>query len=369
MTENTHYFAVILAGGAGSRLWPKSRAKTPKHLLRITGNKTMLQNTYNRIVPLIPAERIFVITNQAHLAQAKEQLPDLPESNFIAEPQAKNTAMAMGVAAAFVKKRDEKGVIVNLAADHTYKDEEKFRQVVHAALQVAEDGENLVAIGIKPTFAHTGLGYIRIGEELKEVGQGSGKVFVFKSRGFKEKPDLATAQSFIATKQYQWNANNYVWSAQACLDAFAKHAPELSKNLEKIYQAIGTPDQKKVMDEEYQECINEPVDTAISEKVDNLVVIPGDFGWSDIGDWRIVYDSSSKDNLGNAILNEGADSVMIDARDNLIESNGKMIAVVGLSDIIVIESDNAILICKKDRTQDVKKVVEKLKEEKKGQYL
>lgn len=369
MTENTHYFAVILAGGAGSRLWPKSRAKTPKHLLRITGEQTMLQNTYNRILPLIPEDRIFVITNKDHLDQAQEQLPSLPAENFIAEPQAKNTAMAMGVAAAFVKKRDAQGVIINLAADHTYKNEEKFRQVVDAALQVAEDGEYLVAIGIKPSFAHTGLGYIRIGEELKQVGEGSNKVYVFKSRGFKEKPDLATAQSFIATKQYQWNANNYVWSAQACLDAFAKHAPELSKNLAKIYTAIDTPDLKKVMEEQYQECLNEPVDTAISEKVANLVVIPGDFGWSDIGDWRIVYDSSPKDDLGNAFLNDSADSVMIDARDNLIESNGKMIAVVGLSDIVVIESDNAILICKKDRSQDVKKVVEALKAEKKGQYL
>ncbi len=369
MTNNEHYFAVILAGGAGSRLWPKSRKKSPKHLLHITGDKTMLQNTYHRILPLIPKERIFVITNQDHLAQAKEQLPDMPVENFIAEPEAKNTAMAMGVAAAFVKKRDEQGVIINLAADHTYQDEEKFRQVVNAALQVAEDGENLVAIGIKPTFAHTGLGYIRIGEELKQVGTGSGKVYVFKSRGFKEKPDLATAQSFIATKQYQWNANNYVWSAKACLEAFEKHAPELSKNLQTIFNSIGTSDIKQVMEKEYEKCLNEPVDTAISEKVDNLVVIPGDFGWSDIGDWRIVYDSSSKDVKGNAFLNGTADSVMIDARDNLIESNGKMIAVVGLSDIVVIESDNAILICKKDRTQDVKKVVEKLKEEKKGQYL
>jgi mannose-1-phosphate guanylyltransferase len=369
MTENQHFFAVILAGGAGSRLWPKSRKKSPKHLLKMIGEHTMLQNTYNRITPLIAPERILVITNQDHLAEAREQLPQLPEENFIAEPEAKNTALAMGVAAAFVKKRDEEGVMLNLAADHTYKDEEKFRQVAELALEVASDHQYLVAIGIQPTFAHTGLGYIHAGELIKTVGEGETKVEVFKSLGFKEKPDQDTAQKFIDSEEYYWNANNYVWSAKACLEAFAKYAPDLAECIDKVYQAADTPDQKATLNEVYHEARNEQIDTAISEKVDNLVVIPGDFGWSDIGDWKIVYESSKQDENGTAIINHTPDVIEIKAKDNLVDSNGKLVAIVGLSNIVVIETENAILVCNKDNSQDVKKVVEKLKEEKKGQYL
>lgn len=329
----------------------------------------MLQNTFNRITPLIDKERILVITNQDHLAEAREQLPELPEENFIAEPEAKNTALAMGVAAAFVKKRDENGVILNLAADHTYKDEEKFRQVAELALEVASDHQYLVAIGIQPTFAHTGLGYIHAGELLKTVGAGETKIEVFKSLGFKEKPDQETAQKFIDSEEYYWNANNYVWSAKACLEAFAKYAPDLYTCIEKVYQSVDTDDQKATLAEMYAEARNEQIDTAISEKVDNLVVIPGDFGWSDIGDWKIVYESSTQNDNGTAIINHTPDVIEIKSKDNLVDSNGKLVAIVGLSNIVVIETENAILVCNKDNSQDVKKVVEKLKEEKKGQYL
>ena len=370
MNGNTeHFYTVILAGGGGTRLWPKSRKKTPKHLLKLTGDKTMLQLTYERILPIIPNERIMVITNKDHLKEAQIQLPNVPKENFIAEPEAKNTALAMGVAAAYVKKRDEEGVIINLAADHTYKNEEKFRRIAGYAMEVAAENEYLIAIGIEPTFAHTGLGYIRIGNEIKTVGSGREKSYVFKSRGFKEKPDLPTAQSFYASGQYLWNANNYVWSAKLCLEAFETHAPELYENINKIYEAIGTSNEENVLEKEYEKAENTQIDIAISEKVNNLAVIPGDFGWSDIGDWNILYEVSPKDREKNVVIGEKLQFLSVNASNNLIEVNDKLVAIVGLSDLVVVETDDAILICHKNKTQDVKKVVEKLKEEKRGEYL
>jgi mannose-1-phosphate guanylyltransferase len=368
-SANNHFYSVILAGGGGTRLWPKSRKKTPKHLLKLTGDKTMLQLTYERILPMIPDERIMVITNKDHLKEAQIQLPNVPKENFIAEPEAKNTALAMGVASAYVKKRDEEGVIINLAADHTYKNEDKFRRIAGYALEVAAENEYLIAIGIEPTFAHTGLGYIRIGNEIKTVGAGREKSYVFKSRGFKEKPDLPTAQSFYASGQYLWNANNYVWSAKLCLEAFETHAPELYENINKIYEAIGTSNEENVLEKEYDKAENTQIDIAISEKVNNLAVIPGDFGWSDIGDWNILYEVSPKDHNKNVVIGEKLQFLSVNASNNLIEVNDKLVAIVGLSDLVVVETEDAILICHKNKTQDVKKVVEKLKEEKRGEYL
>lgn len=366
---NHHFYTVILAGGGGTRLWPKSRKKSPKHLLKLTGERTMLQLTYDRILPIIPNERILIITNKNHLEEAQNQLPDVPKENFIAEPEAKNTALAMGVAAAYVKKRDEDGVIINLAADHTYKNEDKFRKIALYAMEVAAENEYLIAIGIEPTFAHTGLGYIKIGNELKTVGTGRDKAYVFKSKGFKEKPDLATAKSFYASGQYLWNANNYVWSAKLCLEAFETHAPELYKNINAIYESIGTENETRVLEKEYDKAENTQIDIAISEKVNNLAVIPGDFGWSDIGDWNILYEVSQKDRDKNVVIGDNLQFIGVNTNNILVEGDKKLIAVVGLENIVVVDTEDAILICHKDKTQDVKKVVEKLKAEKLGEYL
>lgn len=361
-------YAVILAGGGGTRLWPKSRQKLPKHLVKLIGKQTIIRQTFDRIVPLIPLERILVITRKEQAQLVKKELPEIPKENIIEEPISKNTALAMGVAASFVHARNPNAAIINLAADQTIEDEEKFRKVIASALDVASARDEIISIGIQPTFPHTGLGYIRVGEPVDSRGKGKDEVFVFKSKGFKEKPDLATAQSFLATKEYLWNANLYCWSTKTVLSAFESYAPEIYTRLKKILETLKTKkDPEEILEQVYQEADNVQIDTAISEKVPNLVVIPGDFGWSDVGDWKVVYDTLTKNDLGNVVLSDN--SIQVGTKNCLIEGNGRLIATVGLENIIIIDSDDAILICNKNATQDVKKIVEKLKELKKQEYL
>ncbi len=362
-------YAVILAGGGGTRLWPKSRREHPKHLLKLFGKDSLLKITYNRVAPIIPNERILVITVEDHAELVKKELPDIPPENIISEPQPKNTAMAMGTAAAFVRKKNPDGVIINLAADHIYQNIERFQEVALAALDVARSYDYIVSIGIRPTYAHTGLGYIRIGDQLGHIKVLGKDLYAFKGAGFKEKPDLPTAQSFIATGKYLWNANLYTWSVKTVFEAFEKYAPDLYQILDKLSDNIGTPKEKESLEEAYSQVANVQIDYAVSEKAKNLVVIPGDFGWSDIGDWKVVFDSLTKDELGNVIVDSDNNHLSIDTRDSLVETNGRLVVTIGVKDLIVVDTEDAILICPKDRTQDVKKAVEKLKELKKDKYL
>lgn len=369
MGNSDHFYAVILAGGGGTRLWPKSRRITPKHFLKLYGDRTMLQQTFDRITPLIPEERIFLITLGEYVKAVRGQLTGLPKENIIVEPQGKNTALAMGVAAAVIRKRDPEAVVVNLAADQLVENEGLFRKTIKGALDVAASADYIVSIGIKPTFPHTGLGYINIGSPLKEYSGSNPDLFVFKCEGFKEKPDLVTAQSFLASGKYLWNANLYCWSVGTIERAMAEHSPLLNKQIEKIFASLGTKEEDTVKKEVYKGAENVQIDIAVSEKAKNLVVIPGDFGWNDIGDWKVIYDTRKKDEHGNVIDGEDHRLVNINSENCLVEGNGKLIALVGLKDIVVVDTKDALLICHKDKTQDVKKVLEKLKENKEEEYL
>ncbi len=362
-------YAVILAGGGGTRLWPKSRKAHPKHLLKLFGDQTLLRLTFERIKDLFPADRILVSTLKDYAEIIKKELPEIPEENIIAEPQAKNTAIAMGTAAAYVHKKNPDASIIYLAADHIYKNISRFHQNAVAALKVASSGDYIVSIGIKPTFPHTGFGYIKIGDELEKETKIAQKGFVFKVKEFKEKPNLVTAQSFIASGQYLWNANLYCWSTKTIFEAFNNYCPQIGEGLKKILDSIGTPDEEKTLASVYADAESLQIDYAISERAKNIVVIPGDFGWSDIGDWKVVYDTLEKNEQGNAVVGEPDNLIAIDTKNSLIETNSKLVVTIGLSDIVVIEDEDAILICAKDKTQDVKKAIEKLKELKKDKYL
>jgi len=370
VTEETkNYYAVILAGGSGTRLWPASVKAHPKHLLKLLNEKSLIQTTFDRVEGLLPAENIYVITNKAHSKEVEEQLPQIPAENIIGEPVAKNTAMAMGAAAAVIHSRNPDASIIYLAADHVVRDLARFHMNSLAALRVAASGDYIVAVGIKPEFPHTGLGYIKIGQELEMLSDVAKKGFVFKGLEFKEKPNMVTAQSFVASGQYLWNANLYSWSSKSIMKAFEKHAPEISKAVNLIAEKAKDHDLDKVLEEAYSELENpNSIDYEVSEKVDNLVVIPGDFGWSDVGDWKEVYNLRSKDSKGIA-TSEESEVINVNSENVLVDAGKKLVALVGVEDLIVIDIGNALLIAKNDATQDVKKVVEKLKEQDKKEYL
>lgn len=370
MNENLdNFYAVILAGGGGTRLWPASRKAHPKHLLKLLGEKTLIQTTYERVDGLIPAENIYIITNKAHIKEVAEQLPKVSEKNIIGEPVAKNTAMAMGTAAAVIHSRNPNASIIYLAADHVIKNEERFRMNALAALRIASSGDYIVAVGIKPEFPHTGLGYIKIGKEIEELSSIAKKGFVFKGVEFKEKPNLVTAQSFVASGQYLWNANLYCWSTKTIMKAFEEYSPEVFKAVSEIAKKAGEGSLEKLLEDEYSKLGSpESIDYEVSEKVKNLVVIPGDFGWSDVGDWKVVFDLKPK-NMHGIASHEHTEVINIGSNNLLIDAGKKLVAVVGVEDLVIIDTGEALLIAKNDKTQDVKKVVEKLKEENNDKYL
>jgi mannose-1-phosphate guanylyltransferase len=312
-------------------------------------------------------DKIFVVTLESQAALVADQIPEIPFTNIIQEPQPKSTALAMGFAAAFIHNLDPKASIVYLAADHIIEKQERFQNTIATALKVASENDYIVSVGIKPTFPHTGLGYIKVGEQLSSFGSGKQEVYVFKGDGFKEKPDATTAQAFFASGEYLWNANMYCFSTETIFKAFQKYAPQIGQNVSNILEALGTDSAQSIIEQEYACASNPPIDTAVSEKADNIVVIPGDFGWNDVGDWQVVYDIAKKDAKLNVVTVQ--EHVNIESINCLVEGDKRLIVTVGLENIVIVDTPDALLVCHKDKTQDVKKVVERLKEEKKEKYL
>lgn len=365
-TSNKHLFAVILAGGGGTRLWPRSTNAKPKQFLRLISDKTMLQETLSRITPLVPPERVLVITNSKYRAMVEADLPSIPLKNIFAEPEKKDTAMAMGVGAIMASKLDQDAVVINLAADHVVKNENEFRRTMLAAAEAAQTGDFLVTVGINPTFAHTGLGYIKIGEKINEPNG----LPVYKVTGFTEKPDIDKAKEFLETKKYFWNANNYVWTAKSALESFKKHLPKTYFRLLKLKEALDGKELNKVAGEVYAAVEPISIDYGVSEKAGNLLLVPGDFGWSDIGDWEVVYDLSSKDKMGNVVdQSRGVPPILIDVKGCLVCGGKKLLAAVGVEDMIMVETKKAVLIVPKSKAQSVKHIVEWLKEKGMTEYL
>ncbi len=367
MPNNNHTYAVILAGGGGTRLWPKSRTETPKQFLKITGNKTMMQVTAARVAKLLPWENIIVVTNKRYSEQLKKQLPEIPDQNIIAEPQKKDTALAMLVGALYAKTLDSEAVIINAASDHVLLNDQEYIRVMKAAAQVAAENDYLVAVGITPTNPDTAFGYIKAGEDLKKINSG---LSLFQVDSFTEKPNQATAQAYISTGKYFWNANMYVWSAENLQKAFAKHMPEMHDLTKGLAELKPTKFHEALADI-YEQAPKISIDYAISEKADNLVLIPGDFGWDDVGSWDTVYDLGKKDLNGNVIISDKdqVHTIATQSQNNLVHTNNRLIALLGVDDMIVIDTDEIILIADKSRSQDVKKIVNRLKEEEKKEYL
>lgn len=367
MSENNHAYAVILAGGGGTRLWPKSRNKTPKQFLKLTSKHTMMQVAAQRLTKIVPWERMIVVTNKNYINEVQEQLPEIPAENIIAEPQKKDTAMAMLAGAIFAQNQDPKAVIINGASDHVVPNEKEFVRVMKAAVRVAEEDKQLVTVGITPTMPSSAFGYIKIGSELEKLEPG---LPLFNVDSFTEKPNVATAQAFISTGKYFWNANMYVWSAQTLLAAFKEHMPSMY-DLASPLMGVSANQFHTQLDSVYDQAEAISIDYAISEKANNLVLIPGDFGWDDVGNWDVVYELGKKDLAGNVVISdhETVHTLAINAKNNLIHTNGRLVALYGLDDLIVIDTDEILMIVPKSKAQDVKKLVERLKEEEREEYL
>jgi len=347
--------AVIMAGGAGTRFWPKSTKKLPKQFLQLFGSGTMLQNTVKRIEKLIPIEQVYVVTNSDYVSLVQDQLPALPPQNVIGEPEAKNTAPCVAISAAILDEQDEEAIMVVLPADHYITEPKKFEKVLQSAIEKAREGEHLVTIGINPDRPETGYGYI---EAESKNGSGNQNQAI-PVKAFREKPDLKMAQEFLEKGGYYWNSGMFIWRAKAILNSFFNYLPEMYSAAKDAAQKGGTP----AINNFYYNSQSISIDYGIMEHAQNVYVVPGDFGWNDVGSWLAVHELADKDDSGNSSDAEAA--IFIDASNNLISTGGeKAVAVVGLDHIAVVETEDAILVCNLDQAQGVKQVVEHLKETK-----
>lgn len=354
-------YAVILAGGSGTRLWPRSRAHRPKQFLDLVSDQTLIQQTVKRVRPLIPPENIYFLVGTQHAEELARQLPEIPKANIIVEPMARGTGSAIGLAVAHLRRRDPHGTMISLHADHFIADEEGFRTALRASVEVAQRGL-LVTLGATPTYPETGYGYIECGGALESA---AGQT-VYRIARFTEKPDLATAQQMIASGHYLWNTGMFTWRFDAILDAFARWMPAFMQQVREIEQRIGTPHERETLEAIWPQVKSETIDRGIMERAHNGAVVPIDIGWSDIGSWATLHDLLEADEAGNVVR---GDHLSIDTRNSLIHANGKLIVTIGLRDIIVVETDDAILICAKERAQEVKDIVEKLKQQQRTSLL
>lgn len=360
--EVTALYALILAGGIGTRLWPRSRQQMPKQLLDIVAKNTMLQETFVRISPLIPPERIFIVTNDTYAPLVLEQIPVLPKSNVINEPSGHGTAPCIGLSALYLKRLDAQEVMASLHADHLIEDAPGFRRALKAAAQVAETG-HLVTLGIKPDHPDTGYGYIRRGEVL---GEAEGYQ-VYRVEKFIEKPDEETALKFLESGQYFWNSGIFVWKISTILKEMEKDLPDLYAKLMIIYEAIGTENERQIIEEVWETIDDESIDVGIMERAEKVAVIPVDIGWSDVGSWATLADILPRDREDNVVV--GGEHIGVDTTGSLLYGTKRLIATVGLKDMIVVDTEDVVLVCPKDRAQDVKDLVDKLRRVRKDKYL
>jgi len=364
VTKQSNFYPVILAGGRGTRFWPLSRRRRAKQLLALDGKQTMIQQTVARLLPLAPSRRFWVFTNDDLRATMVKQLPKLAPKQIIAEPTGRNTAPAIGLAAFLLQRHDPAAVLGLFPSDHVIANREEFLATLWRGIAIAARGENIVVLGIRPTRPETGYGYIEAGAD---AGDGSRRV-----RRFTEKPDLAKAQQFADAGNFFWNSGMFLWRADTLANALREHLPETAPILEKIAAAYGTRKFEVTFRKLYPKCENISVDYAVleprsakGEGASGIFCLPSDFGWNDLGSWTALHEHhAAKARPVDGSLVNAAGSFALNAKNNYVHAPGKFVATVGVNNLVVVETDDALLITTLDQSQDVGKVVKYLDEKK-----
>ncbi len=358
-------YAVIMAGGVGTRFWPRSREKSPKQLLEIIGKGTMIQNTVKRFEAIVDPADIFIVTNKTQKPLILKQLPHFDESRIVVEPVGRNTAPCIALAALHIRRLDPSAVMIVSPSDHIIADQTEFTRVINLAVETASQSQNLLTIGIHPTHPETGYGYIQMfvegGPENPYRERG-----VLRVKTFAEKPNMQTAERFLASGDFLWNSGMFVWRVDEILRQVKTCLPDLDAELTKIDKVIGTSQYQSTLESVYGMIRGISIDYGVMEKADAVYVIPGKFGWSDIGSWDEVFRMSGKDEKGNSITGK---VIQKDMENSYVFSPNKLVATIGVSDLIIINTEDALLICRKDRSQDVKDISDYLRRKQMNEFL
>jgi mannose-1-phosphate guanylyltransferase len=362
--NKNRFYPVILAGGSGTRFWPRSRRRRAKQVLALEGSQTMIQKTVERLLPLSAEAAFWIITNEFVSDAIRRQLPGIPGKQIVIEPEPRNTAPAIGLAAFLLERLDPQSIIGMFPADHVIADEKKFHKVVTRATEIASQGENIVVMGIEPSRAETGYGYIETGDKLDSQ--------LVRVTRFTEKPNQQRAEEFLASGNYFWNSGMFIWSTSTLCKALREHFPESTPYLEQIAAAWGTKDFETKFARLYPKCENISIDYAVLEPrsakgqhSSNLLCLRADFGWSDLGSWAALYDHHAvRLNDGGRNVVDGKDFYAVNAAGNYIYAPEKFVAAMGVNNLVVVETEDAILITTREHSQDVGKIVKYLTEKK-----